>query len=143
MDTTQRRLKVSSDMLRGLASHPSPGPSPENQHKIIVATLRTAIIDGRLPPGYRITQQVIAEAFDVSRMPVREALRALEIQGYLVADRYTSHVVVSRDEAWEADNLSSFLKAIEHQHASLRCAEAQRDFRSRILYFMGSIAAGG
>lgn len=43
----------------------------------IEEVLREAIMDGRLEPGERLTQQAIANAFQVSRMPVREALRSL------------------------------------------------------------------
>jgi len=38
----------------------------------------TSIIMGRIPPGSRITIDQFAKQFNVSRMPVREALRKLE-----------------------------------------------------------------
>jgi DNA-binding GntR family transcriptional regulator len=45
--------------------------------------LEEAIIDGRLLPGQRIHADEIAEHFQVSRIPVREALRALNANGWL------------------------------------------------------------
>lgn len=43
--------------------------------------LREAILDGRFPPGSRIRQEVIAEQLGTSRLPVREALRIIELEG--------------------------------------------------------------
>ena len=42
-----------------------------------------AIIAGRLPPGQRVVQELIAAEMDVSRTPVREALLRLEAEGIL------------------------------------------------------------
>ena len=47
-----------------------------------VATyLRDAILGGRLKPGDRIRQEEVAAKLDISRVPVREALRMLEAEG--------------------------------------------------------------
>jgi DNA-binding GntR family transcriptional regulator len=43
--------------------------------------LRTAILNGEIPPGERIRQEEVAEQFGTSRLPVREALRILEAEG--------------------------------------------------------------
>jgi DNA-binding GntR family transcriptional regulator len=50
---------------------------------VIEETLRSAILDGRLPCGTALRQQDLADLFGVSRMPVREALRQLEAQSLL------------------------------------------------------------
>ncbi|EXF91596.1 GntR family transcriptional regulator [Pseudomonas fluorescens HK44] len=50
---------------------------------MIEETLRSAILDGRLPCGTALRQQDLADLFGVSRMPVREALRQLEAQSLL------------------------------------------------------------
>lgn len=47
--------------------------------------LREEILSGALPPGFRLTEQDVAQAAEVSRTPVREALQRLESDG-LVAD---------------------------------------------------------
>jgi DNA-binding GntR family transcriptional regulator len=47
----------------------------------IAETIGNAIIKGDLEPGQRIQEQTIATQFDVSRGPVREALRILERDG--------------------------------------------------------------
>lgn len=48
-------------------------------HKVI----RAAILDGRLAAGMRLNQDEIAADLDVSRMPVREALKQLEKEGLI------------------------------------------------------------
>ena len=50
---------------------------------MIEETLRSAILDGRIPCGTALRQQDLADLFGVSRMPVREALRQLEAQALL------------------------------------------------------------
>ncbi|WP_252274558.1 GntR family transcriptional regulator [Nocardioides sp. LMS-CY] len=47
----------------------------------IAEYLRSAILDGDIPPGTRLRQEEIAERLGSSRLPVREALRMLEIEG--------------------------------------------------------------
>jgi len=47
----------------------------------VVEFLEQAIIEGRLAPGQRITEEEIAERLAVSRSPVREAFRKLEALG--------------------------------------------------------------
>jgi DNA-binding GntR family transcriptional regulator len=47
----------------------------------IAARVGERILDGRLPPGARIGEQELADEFQVSRGPVREAIRILEREG--------------------------------------------------------------
>lgn len=61
----------------------------------IVAQLSRAILDGSIPTGTEMTQVGLAEELGVSRMPVREALFALEHQG-LVTRLPNNHCRVVR-----------------------------------------------
>jgi len=45
--------------------------------------LREAILSGEFPPGTTLNQRDIADQLSVSRMPVREAFRALELEGLI------------------------------------------------------------
>lgn len=47
----------------------------------IAARVGERILDGRLKPGERIAEQELADEFQVSRGPVREAIRILEREG--------------------------------------------------------------
>ncbi|NED95603.1 GntR family transcriptional regulator [Phytoactinopolyspora alkaliphila] len=59
------------------------------------------MIDGTLPPGTRLRDQDIAEQLDVSRMPVREAVRRLSDEGLVVAEasRWTKVAPIDFDAA--------------------------------------------
>ncbi len=43
----------------------------------IFAVIKDRIIRWEYPPGHRFTEQELCEEFDVSRSPIREALRML------------------------------------------------------------------
>lgn len=51
---------------------------------VIVADLRNRILSGDLEEGALIRQELLAEEYDVSRMPVREALKRLDSEGLVV-----------------------------------------------------------
>jgi DNA-binding GntR family transcriptional regulator len=48
---------------------------------LVLSSVREAILTAALPPGTRLRQEKLAELFGTSRIPVREALRALEYEG--------------------------------------------------------------
>lgn len=56
-----------------------------------------SIRDGRYQPGDRIRETEVAEAFGVSRTPVREALRRLESDGLLNFESWRGVVVAQLD----------------------------------------------
>ncbi|GAA4811583.1 GntR family transcriptional regulator [Nocardioides caeni] len=59
--------------------------------------IRTAIIEGRYEPGARLVEQRIAEEFELSRTPVREALRTLEAEGLVRIEPHRGATVRSLD----------------------------------------------
>jgi len=54
---------------------------------VIADRLRDLLGQGRFAPGEQITEAAIGQAFQVSRGPVREALKRLTEQGLLVSER--------------------------------------------------------
>ncbi|NLM21240.1 MAG: GntR family transcriptional regulator [Peptococcaceae bacterium] len=52
--------------------------------EIVLEALREAIINGVLEPGERLMEVQLAEELGVSRTPVREAIRKLELEGFVV-----------------------------------------------------------
>jgi DNA-binding GntR family transcriptional regulator len=65
---------------------------------IIADALRDAITSGDLSEGQALRQEDIARMFNVSRIPVRQALVNLESQGLVVTQRYRGAVVASLSE---------------------------------------------
>src|SRR5262245_57691361 len=62
---------------------------------VSVEALREAITRGDLKEGETLRQDQIARMFKVSRIPVREALARLEVQGLVVTQRYRGATVAS------------------------------------------------
>ena len=52
--------------------------------EVVCETLRDAIRKGILKPGERLMEIQLAEELGVSRTPVREAIRKLELEGYVI-----------------------------------------------------------
>ncbi|WP_371365536.1 HTH-type transcriptional repressor RspR [Sporomusa rhizae] len=52
--------------------------------EVVAETLREAIVNGTLSPGERLMEIQLAEELGVSRTPVREAIRKLELEGFVV-----------------------------------------------------------
>lgn len=51
---------------------------------VVFQTLRQAILKGELQPGERLMEIRLAELLGVSRTPIREAIRKLELEGLVV-----------------------------------------------------------
>jgi DNA-binding GntR family transcriptional regulator len=69
--------------------------TPENQKVpfLLVQRIREAILDGVFVPGDRLVEVDLAEKFEVSRSPVREALLALEKEGTVMMSPYKGAMV--------------------------------------------------
>ena len=66
-----------------------------SSHRSVVDSLRNAIITGELTAGTRLIEDALAEQFGVSRVPIREALRQLESEGFITSERYRGATVSS------------------------------------------------
>lgn len=62
---------------------------------VVVDNLRQAIVSGQFPPGMRLMELQLAEEMGVSRTPVREAIRKMELEGLVV--------IIPRRGAYVAD----------------------------------------
>ncbi|WP_282693447.1 GntR family transcriptional regulator [Streptomyces sp. CC208A] len=83
---------------------------PESER--ITRTLRDQIIDGTRAPGSRLVEREIAAELDVSRLPVRDALRDLVKEG-LVTPRPRTWAVVREFTASDISDLIEVRSALE------------------------------
>ncbi|MET9486406.1 MULTISPECIES: GntR family transcriptional regulator [unclassified Nocardia] len=67
--------------------------------------IRDDIISGVFAPGQRLTEESLAESYGVSRVPVREALRTLEAEGFASSRPYAGVFVAELTEEEAADLL--------------------------------------
>jgi DNA-binding GntR family transcriptional regulator len=63
----------------------------------VAEALRESIYAGRFPPGTRLRQEEVAAQLDVSRTPLREALRILEREGLVEVEQNRGVRVTSAD----------------------------------------------
>jgi DNA-binding GntR family transcriptional regulator len=80
--------------------------------RLIADRLRERILRGDLAPGERIGQDAVASEFDASRIPVREALKALEAEG-LITIRPNSGAWVAELDAEEFDQIYRLREQVE------------------------------
>lgn len=67
------------------SSHPTIQRS-KSLYEQVYAALRASILGGELPPGERLVETQLADWLQVSRTPLREALRQLQQDGLVTAD---------------------------------------------------------
>lgn len=78
----------------------------------VLRRLREDIVAATYPPGTRLTESALCAAYDVSRVPVREALKQLEVEGFVTSKAYAG-MTVTRMNADEAVDLFAVRKTIE------------------------------
>lgn len=100
--------------------------------------IRRLIFEGRLRPGERVPQDDIARALGISRIPIREALVALEQQGWVTVEKNRGAFVAALDERAVRDHYELFglvygfaaQQALERSDSLLgeKVAQLARDF---------------
>ncbi|MEU9285317.1 GntR family transcriptional regulator [Streptomyces sp. NPDC048275] len=89
----------------------------------VLAELRQEIIAGRLRPGDRLVERELAERFGVSRVPVREAIRALVAEGFVHFET-PRRTVVRRLTPTDVAELFELREALEVYAAGLAASRA-------------------
>lgn len=89
----------------------------------VLAALRQEIIAGRLRPGDRLVERELAERFGVSRVPVREAIRALVAEGFVHFET-PRRTVVRRLTPTDVAELFELREALEVYAAGLAASRA-------------------
>ncbi|MBU8906599.1 GntR family transcriptional regulator [Desertibacillus haloalkaliphilus] len=80
----------------------------------VTTSLRQAILDGTLKKGERLKQEEWATRLGVSRMPVREALRQLQIEGLVKIEPHRGAIVtpITVEDIEEIYHTRSFLEGL-------------------------------
>lgn len=94
---------------------------PRNAAEIATELIRAAILDGALQPGERLKEDALAQTYNISRTPVREALRLLQMEGLVEVERNRGATVRS----YTVDDLREIysLRALLEGHAARRAAQ--------------------
>jgi DNA-binding GntR family transcriptional regulator len=106
-------------------------------------TLRDAIIRGGLVPGQRLIIDELARRYQVSIIPVREALRLLQSEGLVVSVAHVGATVapISRDSVLEVFTLLEGLELVASRAAAERATPAQLDEIGDLVHEMDKAVA--
>ncbi|MEU6208510.1 GntR family transcriptional regulator [Streptomyces sp. NPDC004311] len=97
----------------------------------VCTAIRDDIVSGVFAPGARLTEEVLARRYGVSRVPVREALRTLESEGFVTTRRHAG-ACVAEPTAQEAADLLE-LRVLLEPLAAARAARRRTDGHLKVL----------
>ncbi|MEV0118212.1 GntR family transcriptional regulator [Streptomyces sp. NPDC050844] len=102
---------------------------PPTAQQFVLDELRRAITSGELKPGTAIRQDALAERLEVSRVPLREALKILEGEGMVVHRVHRGYFVteLSLDDLREVYRIRELLEAEAVREACTRLSPALLD----------------
>jgi DNA-binding GntR family transcriptional regulator len=102
----------------------APTPKPKNltKQERVYREIRERILSGAYGPGYRVVIDALAEEFEVSALPVREAIRRLEAEG-LVIYRPNAGAQVAPAEPGVFDEEMTVLAILEGYATALAAPE--------------------
>src|ERR1700760_2140441 len=122
-----------------------PGSDAEGESARFVDELRQAILVGTFPPGHRLVEAELSEAFSAPRGTVREALVLLENEGYVARqkNRGASVRAVSMDEAIEAIEVRAVVEGLCASKAAERVTPAvHRELGALAKQMEGAVSSG-
>lgn len=107
--------------------------------EVVCESLRDAIRKGILKPGQRIMEIKLAEELGVSRTPVREAIRKLELEGYVVMmpRRGTYVADMSIRDINEIFEIRTALESLSNGLAAEHITEDELEHLQRLLVVIG------
>jgi DNA-binding GntR family transcriptional regulator len=108
--------------------------------EVVCEALRNAIVSGILQPGERLMEIQVAEELGVSRTPVREAIRKLELEGFVVMipRRGTYVSDLSIKDITEVFEVRTSLDVLAAGLAAERITEEELEQMERLLVEIGS-----
>lgn len=109
------------------------------------ARIRTAIVEGKYQSGERLVEQRLADELEVSRTPLREALRLLEAEGLVVIEpnRGASVRVLTADDVVDLYELRARLEGYAAERAATRVTPDQLDRLDRALEQFDAVVTAG
>jgi DNA-binding GntR family transcriptional regulator len=96
-------------------------------HDQVAARLRTMLIEGRIPPGAKLNERVLAEQLRVSRTPLREAIKLLAVEGLvdLLPNRGAVAVKLTEADVLHTFEVLAGLEAMSGELAAQRIDDAE------------------
>ena len=111
--------------------------------ELVCENIRQAIIDGTFSPGERLMEIQLADEMGVSRTPVREAIRKLELEGFVVMipRRGTYVADISIRDITEIYEIRTCLDVLSAGLAAERITDEELEALNRLLVEIGQYIA--
>ena len=109
-------------------------------NKLAFDKIRNAIFAGKFPPGHQLKEQELAEQLQVSRTPIRQAIRLLADQG-LVEIRSNRRSYVTDINEVQFEELFDLLSFLESYSAGLAAGNIPDDAIERLKELNAGMAA--
>jgi len=95
-------------------------PNSQNLHEAIFQKLRLLLVEGKIAPGSKLNERELAESLNVSRTPIREAIRRLAADGLveLIANRGAIAVQLSLEDVINTFNVIADLEGFSGELAA-------------------------
>lgn len=109
--------------------------------ELVFEAIREAVISGRLKPGERLMEIQLADQLGVSRTPVREAIRKLELEGFVVMiARKGAYVAdISLKEIVDVFEIRGALEGLAAELAAERATDERIEEMERFLVELGEM----
>ena len=122
-------MKIS--LLEGIRPH-------QPLRDAVFFSLKKAILQGHLKPGDRLVEQGLAQQMDISRTPIREALRKLELEGFVdcVPRKGVVVVGITAEDAAEIYTICAVLEGLAARLAAEKRTHEDLSQLKRILLDM-------
>ena len=109
----------------------SPPPAPTTLKAYVYNLLREAILTGKYRPGMRLNESQLARTFNISRIPIREALMKLQEHGLVMNhERRGMFVTVLAEE--DVQRINSLRLVLEAEALKLCTAHMTKTVAARL-----------
>jgi DNA-binding GntR family transcriptional regulator len=98
-----------------------------NLHEHVAQRLRQMLVEGRIAPGAKLNERELSAALDVSRTPLREAIKRLASEGLveLLPNRGAIAVALSEADVLDTFEVMAGLEALSGELAAQRITDAE------------------
>jgi len=122
MTDTSKKTSARTSPLKGIRAL----GKPRSMGDVAYAYLKQAIVKGDIPPGQRLIENQLSAQMEVSRVPVREAVKKLEQEGLVERSGGRGFVVkgLTREEIEETLGIRALLESYAAYLATEHITEA-------------------
>jgi DNA-binding GntR family transcriptional regulator len=98
-------------------------------HEQVAATLRQMLVEGLIPPGGKLNERELCEELNISRTPLREAIKMLAVEGLveLLPNRGSVAIELSAADVRHTFEVMAGLEGLSGELAAQRITESELD----------------